>query len=74
VVRVFAVGLQQVFFQQNLRAIRKKSGLTQGEVAASLGCHASMVSAWETGRVEPSLSTLRKLAFLYQVPLKRLVQ
>lgn len=40
---------------------RQRSGLTQDELAAQAGITQQVVSAYETGRREPTLPTLKKL-------------
>ena len=46
----------------NLRAARKRLGLTQEQVAERSGVHATEVSRIEAGKRDPQVSTLRKLA------------
>ena len=48
-----------------LKKARQSLGLTQGEVAGQTGVTAQTVRNWETGRHEPTPSTIRKLASLY---------
>lgn len=51
-----------------LKQIRRDSGLSQKEVATTLGYKSSQfVSNWERGLSSPPLGTLRKLAGLYRV-------
>lgn len=49
--------------------LRKKSGLTQAEVAEELGVSRQAVSRWETGEISPSVENLRRLSKLYGVPM-----
>lgn len=44
-----------------LREARLRAGLTQRELAERTGTTQPAVSRWETGRVRPSLETLRTL-------------
>ena len=44
---------------------RKRTGMTQAEVAKRLGVNQSSVAYWETGRNIPRASMLVKLADLY---------
>jgi len=46
----------------NLRAARERLGLTQEEVAQRSGVHATEVSRIESGKRDPQVSTLRRLA------------
>jgi transcriptional regulator with XRE-family HTH domain len=52
----------------NLRAARKKLGLTQEQVAERSGVHPTEVSRIEAGKRDPQVSTLRKLAAALEVP------
>lgn len=42
--------------------IREEIGKTQGQIAAEIGVKQVTVSAWETGRNEPSLENIAKYA------------
>src|SRR4051812_1117333 len=44
-----------------LRAVRRRQGLTQAELARRAGTSQPVVSAYEHGRRDPSWSTLRRL-------------
>ena len=44
-----------------LRIARDRAGLTQGQLAADAGVTQQMVSAYETGRRDPTLPTLMRL-------------
>jgi transcriptional regulator with XRE-family HTH domain len=44
-----------------IRASRQRQGLTQAELARRAGTSQPVISAYEHGRREPSLETLRKL-------------
>ena len=57
----------------NLRAARKKLGLTQEEVAERSGVQAGEVSRIERGLRDPQVSTLEKLAKAVEVPPGRLL-
>ncbi len=50
---------------QNLKELRKLSGMTQEEVAAQVGLTRQAISSYESGRTEPDLSMLSRLAQLY---------
>lgn len=45
-----------------LRLARLRSGLTQQEVADSIGTVQSQISEWETGAINPSLRSLARWA------------
>jgi transcriptional regulator with XRE-family HTH domain len=51
----------------NLKAARRKLGLTQEEVAERSGVHSTEVSRIEAGKRDPQVSTLRKLATAVEV-------
>jgi transcriptional regulator with XRE-family HTH domain len=44
-----------------LRAARLRAGLTQDELGRAAGRSQSAIARWESGRVQPSLETLRDL-------------
>ena len=46
----------------NLKSIREQKGITQAQLASMIGVTQGAVSAWETGRWEPSLYTIRKIS------------
>ncbi len=54
-------------FGTTLRAARERLGLTQEEVAQRSGVHVTEVSRMETGKRDPKISTLRKLAKAVEV-------
>ena len=56
-------------FEDNLKTLRKKRGLTQQELADKVGTNRVNVTKWETGRTEPSLENIVKLADLLDVSL-----
>ncbi len=56
-----------------LAELRKKSKLTQSEVAEELGVSRQAVSRWETGEMIPSAKNLRRLSEMYGEPLDDLV-
>ena len=47
---------------KNIKAIREKKGMSQKELITAVGLGAPMYSRIETGKVEPSLTTLEKIA------------
>jgi GTP pyrophosphokinase len=54
-------------FAQRLASARKQSGLTQSEVAESLGVSFQAVSLWERGETTPEIDKLPELAKMYNV-------
>lgn len=59
-------------FQDNLKALRKKKGITQEELAARLNVVRQTVSKWEKGLSVPDSELLIKLAEILEVPVSRL--
>lgn len=53
---------------EKLQFYRKRSGLSQEEVAVRLNVTRQAVSKWETSGTMPDVETLAKLAKLYDVP------
>jgi transcriptional regulator with XRE-family HTH domain len=52
---------------KNLIALRKKSHLTQAELAEKVSYSDKSVSKWETGETTPSIEILKTLAVFYNV-------
>lgn len=52
---------------------RKKSGLSQEEVAEQLGISRQTVSKWETGETLPDIRQSKRLAVLYRLSLDELI-
>jgi len=49
----------------SLKAARVNAGLTQKDVAESVGVNVSTVSFWETGKTTPKLDVFFELCKLY---------
>jgi len=47
---------------QNLKRIRTKKGISQGDIVRALGMPKSFVSNIENGKTNPTLATITKLA------------
>ena len=60
-------------FQDNLKVLRKKKGITQEELAARLNVVRQTVSKWEKGLSVPDSELLIKLAEILEVPVSRLL-
>ncbi len=58
---------------KRIRTLRNQKDLSLRKVADACGISASLLSQIETGRVDPSLNTLRKIAQALDVPLFQLV-
>jgi len=60
-------------FSERLKKERKKSGLTQEDVAKQLGITRSAYTYYETDKTQPSLETATKLADIFKVSLDYLI-
>ena len=58
---------------ENIKALRKLHGKTQGELAEILGGKKSLVSNYENGSSTPDVYTLIKIADYFDVSLDELV-
>ncbi len=58
---------------ENIKALRKMHGMTQGDLALLLGGKKSLVSNYENGYSTPDIFTLIKLADIFDVSLDELV-
>lgn len=58
----------------NLSNARKKSGLSQEEVAEKLGVSRQTISKWETDETLPDIRQSKKLALLYHLSLDELIE
>ena len=54
-------------FNQKLQELRKKKGLTQEELAASLYVSRTAISKWESGRGYPNIESLKAIAQVFSV-------
>lgn len=59
---------------EQLKRIRKASGLTQMRLAEKSGVAQSFISDVEAGRAEPTLRTLRRLAAALGMPVSELLE
>lgn len=56
--------------KDNLKSLRIARGLSQNEAAEALNVTRQTISSYETGRTEPDLDTIKKLAELYQADIR----
>ncbi|MBQ6727836.1 MAG: helix-turn-helix transcriptional regulator [Clostridia bacterium] len=54
-------------FGEKLKALRTEKGLGQVQLAKELQVSKSVISLWETGGSEPTLSNLAKIAAYFNV-------
>ena len=65
--------MKQILFAQNLKMLRKSQKLSQQQIAEKTGIARSMISDYENGKKEPTLSVLDKLAKYFNLTLEELV-
>lgn len=59
--------------ETNLKNLRKNSGLTQKQVAEKLNVTRQAVSSYESGRTQPDLDTIKRIADIYKVNISDIV-
>ena len=59
--------------QDIFKQLRKDRGIGQVALAEALGVSKGVISFWETGRNEPSLQMLKKIAVYFEVTTDYLV-
>jgi len=57
----------------NLKRLRKKRGWSQTQLAEQIGSHLSHINRLETGKYNPSLDVVQKLAAVFDVTIDYLV-
>lgn len=57
---------------KNIQTLRKERGVSQSDLAAALGVTVQAVSKWETGKANPDLYLLPRLADYFRVSIDRL--
>lgn len=60
-------------FGENLRELRKSRGYSQDKFAKVIGSNQMTVSSWEIGTRMPALSTIKRIADAFKVPLSSLI-
>ena len=60
-------------FGNYLYDCRRRTGLTQAQLADKLGVTNKAVSKWETGKAKPSTNQIRKIAVLYGLSVEQLL-
>lgn len=58
---------------QNLKALRKINGYTQGQVSLLLEINRSTYAYYELGKTRPKISTLQALSSLYGITIDQLL-
>lgn len=57
----------------NLKLLRKKKGWSQTQLAEQIGSHLSHINRIETGKYNPSLDVVQKLASVFDVSIDYLI-
>lgn len=60
-------------FADNLKALRKQENLTQADLANKLHTTQRKVSHWESGKIEPDLSSLWEISDYFDVTIDYLI-
>ena len=60
-------------FKNNLKFLRQERGIGQVELAKKLGVSKGIISLWENGLREPSLSSLVAISLFFETSLDDLV-
>ncbi|MCZ4410480.1 helix-turn-helix domain-containing protein [Cryomorphaceae bacterium 1068] len=56
-----------MLLSENIRFLRKEVGLTQSELAERVGVNRPVIGAYEEGRAEPRIQTLKLMAHFFKV-------
>jgi transcriptional regulator with XRE-family HTH domain len=59
---------------ENLRKLRLKKDMSQVDLATALNVDRAYISNIENGRMNPTLSTLEKIAGALEIPMSELVK
>ena len=61
-------------FNENLKYLRKKEGLTQEQLAEKLNVSRQAVTKWESGKALPDIENLKEIAYIFSVSIDSLVE
>lgn len=62
-------------FGKNVRFLRRMRGISQDQLADKLGYKSfTTIQRWETGDNEPNLSTIKKVAEIFQIDIDKLIK
>ena len=64
--------VNKIHFGKRLSMLRRKEGLSQADLAESLGVTSQAVSKWECGNAIPDIDLLLQLSHLYNVPINEM--
>lgn len=57
----------------SIKKLREERGMTQDELAEKLNMTRQAVSNWETGKTQPDIETLTRLAEIFDVSVERII-
>ena len=57
----------------SIKKLREERGMTQDELAEKLNVTRQAVSNWETGKTQPDIETLTRLAEIFDVSVERII-
>jgi len=57
----------------SIKKLREEKGMTQDELAEQLNVTRQAVSSWETGKTQPDIETLTRLAEIFDVSVERII-
>lgn len=57
----------------SIKKLREEKGMTQDELAEKLNVTRQAVSNWETGKTQPDIETLTRLAEIFDVSVERII-
>lgn len=63
----------KVIFAENLKALRNSAELHQKELAEKLETTQRKISYWESGKIEPDLESLWKIADFFNISIDALI-
>lgn len=61
------------YFAYNLKVLRKEKGLSQPQLAESLGVSKGMISFWENEKYEPTASNIIAVAKFFNISIDELL-
>lgn len=66
--------INKVHFGKRITILRKKSGLSQAELAENLGVTSQAVSKWECGNAIPDIDLLLELSHIYNISINEMLE
>ena len=58
---------------RNIREARKRMGITQAELSKQVNMHRNTIINFETGRRDPKVNDLKRIATALNVPIEELI-